>query len=269
MWNRFMVEQLTACARPPAGDALVCGTSIASAGGMDRVRPLMGVCPQVRRTSTQLQVDTLQRMQRGDVNACQHHMPAPTDGRNGCPACGPCAHACHRILPSPTILSQFDVLWEQLTGREHLLLFGAIKGDSARAGRAAVGMGCTLALLLLLRAGACHSAARAGPGFMPLIATAQLHAGLPASERATEAARLLEDVKLTEASGVRAGSYSGGMKRRLSVAIALLGDPQVRSATSRCAALYPAGHLKPCLVRIAASGLGMFCTAAALWHISS
>lgn len=34
--------------RPRAGDALVCGTSIASAGGMDRVRPLMGVCPQVK-----------------------------------------------------------------------------------------------------------------------------------------------------------------------------------------------------------------------------
>lgn len=31
-----------------AGDALVCGESIASAGGMDRVRPLMGYCPQVR-----------------------------------------------------------------------------------------------------------------------------------------------------------------------------------------------------------------------------
>ena len=52
-------------------------------------------------------------------------------------------------------------------------------------------------------------------------------AGLPASERTSEAARLLEDVKLTEAARVRAGSYSGGMKRRLSVAIALLGDPQV------------------------------------------
>ena len=51
-----------------SGDALVCGDSIASAGGMDRVRPLMGFCPQ------------------------------------------------------------FDVLWEQLTGEEHLLLFAAIKG---------------------------------------------------------------------------------------------------------------------------------------------
>lgn len=58
----------------PTGDALVCGTSLAEAGGMDRVRPLMGVCPQ------------------------------------------------------------FDVLWEQLTGREHLMLFGAIKGAASSTG---------------------------------------------------------------------------------------------------------------------------------------
>ena len=46
-------------------------------------------------------------------------------------------------------------------------------------------------------------------------------------ERRAEADKLLEDVRLGEAAAVRAGAYSGGMKRRLSVAIALLGDPQV------------------------------------------
>ena len=63
---------LAACLAPAwcAGDALVYGESISSTGGMDAVRPLMGVCPQ------------------------------------------------------------FDVLLAQLTGREHLLLFGAIKGES-------------------------------------------------------------------------------------------------------------------------------------------
>jgi ABC-type multidrug transport system ATPase subunit len=34
-------------------------------------------------------------------------------------------------------------------------------------------------------------------------------------------------VKLTYAATQRSGAYSGGMKRRLSVAIALLGDPKV------------------------------------------
>ena len=38
--------------------------------------------------------------------------------------------------------------------------------------------------------------------------------------------RLIE-VRLTEAAKMRAGSYSGGMKRRLSVAIALIGDPKL------------------------------------------
>jgi ABC-type multidrug transport system ATPase subunit len=37
----------------------------------------------------------------------------------------------------------------------------------------------------------------------------------------------LIQVKLSQAANVRAGSYSGGMKRRLSVAIALIGDPKL------------------------------------------
>ena len=34
-------------------------------------------------------------------------------------------------------------------------------------------------------------------------------------------------MKLTGSAKIRAGSYSGGMKRRLSVAIALIGDPKL------------------------------------------
>lgn len=41
------------------------------------------------------------------------------------------------------------------------------------------------------------------------------------------AEELLAKVKLTESARVRARSYSGGMKRRLSVAIALIGDPKL------------------------------------------
>jgi ABC-type multidrug transport system ATPase subunit len=50
------------------GDALVYGESLAAPGGLDCVRPLMGVCPQ------------------------------------------------------------FDVLWGELTGAEHLVLYGHVKG---------------------------------------------------------------------------------------------------------------------------------------------
>jgi ABC-type multidrug transport system ATPase subunit len=42
-----------------------------------------------------------------------------------------------------------------------------------------------------------------------------------------EAEVLLGRVKLGHAAAVRSSSYSGGMKRRLSVAIALLGDPKI------------------------------------------
>jgi len=37
----------------------------------------------------------------------------------------------------------------------------------------------------------------------------------------------LAEVKLSDAAKMRASSYSGGMKRRLSVAIALIGDPKL------------------------------------------
>lgn len=37
----------------------------------------------------------------------------------------------------------------------------------------------------------------------------------------------LAEVKLTAAARMRASNYSGGMKRRLSVAIALIGEPKL------------------------------------------
>ncbi|XP_057952553.1 ABC transporter A family member 2-like [Malania oleifera] len=76
------------------------------------------------------------------------------------------------------VCPQFDVLWESLSGQEHLHLFASIKG-------------------------------------------------LPPASIKSIARRSLEEVRLTEAAKMRAGSYSGGMKRRLSVAIALIGDPKL------------------------------------------
>ena len=52
----------------------------------------------------------------------------------------------------------------------------------------------------------------------------KLMQGIPRRQVAAQAAALLGRVRLTEAAGVRSGAYSGGMRRRLSVAIALLGD---------------------------------------------
>jgi len=112
------INVLTGVLPPSGGDALVFGEALSAAGGMDRIRSRMGVCPQ------------------------------------------------------------FDILWHELTGYEHVRLYGAIKG-------------------------------------------------IPRRLVKQQAGELLGRVRLTEAAGVRAGAYSGGMRRRLSVAIALLGDPEV------------------------------------------
>lgn len=42
-----------------------------------------------------------------------------------------------------------------------------------------------------------------------------------------EAEKLLADVDLDKVASLRTGSYSGGMKRRISLAIALIGDPKL------------------------------------------
>nr|XP_043637334.1 ABC transporter A family member 2-like isoform X2 [Erigeron canadensis] len=76
------------------------------------------------------------------------------------------------------VCPQFDILWDALSGQEHLYLFASIKG-------------------------------------------------LPPASLNMVVRKLLAEVRLTESARVRARSYSGGMKRRLSVAIALIGEPKL------------------------------------------
>ncbi|KAJ7195011.1 hypothetical protein O6H91_Y513100 [Diphasiastrum complanatum] len=83
-----------------------------------------------------------------------------------------------RIRKHMGVCPQFDILWDALSGLEHLLLFASIKG-------------------------------------------------LPPVKVYNDSVELLSQVKLSDAATVRSGSYSGGMKRRLSVAIALIGDPKI------------------------------------------
>ena len=51
--------------------------------------------------------------------------------------------------------------------------------------------------------------------------------GLPGAERRRRAQELLERVGLTEAADRRVGGYSGGMKRRLDLALALVHSPRI------------------------------------------
>jgi ABC-type multidrug transport system ATPase subunit len=112
------INCLTGVLPPSGGDALVYGESITNPGSIERIRSVMGVCPQ------------------------------------------------------------FDVQWGELTGAEHLYIYGRVKG-------------------------------------------------LDAKDVKRQSEELLGSVKLTAAAGQRTSTYSGGMRRRLSVAIALLGDPLI------------------------------------------
>mmetsp|Transcript_48840 Transcript_48840/g.119011 ORF Transcript_48840/g.119011 Transcript_48840/m.119011 type:complete len:1032 (-) Transcript_48840:696-3791(-) len=81
-----------------------------------------------------------------------------------------------RVRNMMGVCPQFDILWDNLSAKQHLELFGAIKGIS----------------------------------FASL---------------STEADRRIEEVRLTDSAHQRAGAFSGGMKRRLSVAISMIGQP--------------------------------------------
>ncbi|XP_074316992.1 ABC transporter A family member 2-like [Silene latifolia] len=76
------------------------------------------------------------------------------------------------------VCPQYDILWNGLTGEEHLQLFASIKGLQPASIKQAV-------------------------------------------------KKSLQEVRLLDSAKVRAGSYSRGMKRRLSIASALLGDPKL------------------------------------------
>mmetsp|Transcript_15168 Transcript_15168/g.38032 ORF Transcript_15168/g.38032 Transcript_15168/m.38032 type:complete len:1527 (+) Transcript_15168:237-4817(+) len=83
-----------------------------------------------------------------------------------------------KIRRSMGVCPQFDILWNNLTAKEHLEVFGAVKG-------------------------------------------------MPFHDARQEGMKRLEEVRLSDEANNQAGSFSGGMKRRLSVAIALIGEPSV------------------------------------------
>jgi len=74
------------------------------------------------------------------------------------------------------VCPQHDILWRELTAKEHLTLFAELKG---------------------------------------------------AKNIDSLINQTLEDVRLTHVANVRVGTFSGGMKRRLSVAISGIGDPKI------------------------------------------
>ena len=103
-----------------------------------------------------------------------------------------CATAMGRIRKRMGICPQFENLWMELSGLEHLQLFGAIKGLSGEA--------------LQLE---CRSRLE--------------EVGLLSKEWELGA----DGSRGKKVAGAQVATYSGGEKRRLSVALALLGQPKV------------------------------------------
>lgn len=79
--------------------ALIYGNSIRSPVGMSNIRRLIGVCPQVsfyHAVSVQVSISVILLV--------------------------------HNTYTNIEILLQFDILWDALSGEEHLYLFSSIKG---------------------------------------------------------------------------------------------------------------------------------------------
>lgn len=138
------ISMLTGLFNSSGGHCLVAGYDIDR--NIEEVRSRIGVCPQVCSiSSTPVLV--------------QH------------------PHFC--ISPHFLIDSfKHDILWNELTAKEHLQMFGSIKG-------------------------------------------------LPANEIERQAEEKLKQMGLSKVKDHQVSTFSGGMKRRLSVAVAAIGDPQV------------------------------------------
>ncbi|CAI5527518.1 unnamed protein product [Closterium sp. Naga37s-1] len=192
------IHCLTGIIPTTAGDALVLGSSIRDPGRMARIRGSMGVCPQLDILwNLPPPLFPPQPPSSPPASPQLLSLGPPSATQAAWRAYG-ASWACARSLTSSLVLGssirdpgsmarirgimgvcpQFDILWDRLSGAEHLYLFARIKG-------------------------------------------------LPPAHTHKEVATLLEEVRLTEAQKMRTRAYSGGMKRRLSVAVALIGDPKV------------------------------------------
>ncbi len=67
---------------------------------------------------------------------------------------------------------------------------------------------------------------------------------IPRAERAGQIARVLVEVNLAEAAKKKIGAYSGGMRQRLGIAQALIGDPQILIFDEPTAGLDPIERIR-------------------------
>ena len=125
------------------------------------------------------------------------------------------------------VCPQFDLLWGELTGIEHLRVFALIKGlPFATIEEEAWSLLERTKLTQVWCLDACP------PPRAPLdlsVPTGSACHCLKLRADSPDPPPILNLInkKCAQSAGVESRAYSGGMKRRLSVAVALIGDPKV------------------------------------------
>lgn len=96
-------------------------------------------------------------------------------------------------------------------------------------------------------------------GYENLVLVAKLH-HMPHPQKVAQ--ELLEQFDLTEAGGKAAATYSGGMKRRLDIALSLIGNPEVIFLDEPTTGLDPAARREvwDTIAKLAQSGITIFLT---------
>lgn len=137
---------------------------------------------------------------------------------------------CGRYCP------QFDALFEKLTVREHLQLYSRIKGLSEQQ---VCGLSPWVRNNLKPRGG--YALHVRDSSSLLLALTRVLSAAVSLSCVAIQVARVvaesIQNLGLTKFEHKMAGTLSGGNKRKLSVAIALIAEPPIIFLGECCAAL--------------------------------
>lgn len=101
------------------------------------------------------------------------------------------------------VCPQHDILFDQLTAKEHLYFFAAVrvslkKNAESLEVRALISIFC-----------------------LPFLQ------GIPKNDIKDEVHKTLRDIDLQDTAKMRVKNLSGGQKRKLSVGIAIIGDPKV------------------------------------------
>ena len=127
------------------------------------------------------------------------------------------------------ICPQHDVLFDELTPAEHLRFFARIRDGPHSDSAAVLDRNSSLVgqILKLKRRQSQACIKVCCPNCVAEVEGCLITRGMPEEKISGEVKSILGDIDLAEKADELAGSLSGGQKRKLSVGIALIGDPKI------------------------------------------